>query len=149
MDPDFFESGLQPAAHPGATVISAVQVSGCIPVVRLVQPVVSRTIWPLGCQNWSTPWLPPPRAYKRTVHTSSHPNTQLGQGSGHTKQGHKLCCGAHLPQLWQKMLNSSTASALESHAVSWKSTEEFSTPTLKHLLFNYLDIFTAGLLPCL
>lgn len=32
---------------------------------------------------------------------------------------------------------------------SWKSTEEFSTPISKHLIFNNFDIFPIGLLPCL
>lgn len=57
---------------------------------------------PSDVEVGADPGSVPARAPKRTARTSSHPTAGLGQGSGHTKRGYTLCCGAHPPQRWQK-----------------------------------------------
>lgn len=48
-----------------AMISSAVQVSGCIPELGMVQPGVSCTVSSLGYGDYSTPQLPPAWAHKK------------------------------------------------------------------------------------
>lgn len=88
-----------------------------------------------------------PGHIKRTTHTFSSKPEVWARVWAH-KTGKTMLWSPPASALTE-MLSSSTASTLESQRDSWKSTEEFSTPNYKHLIFNNLDIFPVGLLPCL